>query len=1206
MQTPTLTVTEGENKTLLGIRDVKIYSKVLASFAQTSMELTFQNNSNNTLEGELLFPLPESASVSGFALDINGKMVDAVPVEKVKAKVVFEKEVRKGVDPGLLEKVTGNNFKTRVYPILPNNSRTVSITYIEPLKRKPKETNGVYDLMVPKVENLENFELKLEVMCSAQPEIAESDLQDLKFTQEDKESEKGDVNNFVLNLQKNNISLTKPMKFIIPNFYQDNKLHIEYDEIDDQNIFCIEDFPTNIEIENEEQNENEKKSKNIQIIWDSSRSVSFADHKYEIKLVGLYLESLHKESEIEIITFKDCVDQKKLWKLDDDDEEKKAQTIKEIMTYLKKDIVYDGCSNFESLNLNKKNVNDHDVDLILLFTDGLTKLGNEEPKWLKTSSPIYTFSDHVSTNHAFLKKISNITGGEYFNLRQMIQNRKETEEGMEIEKEKEKEKEMEKEKEIEIEEEEELKEFEKIIDRIGRFSFSYLYCEIADEENSGVSEIYPSQPSPVILNDEGNVDGGFTLIGKIKKEKTSKITLCYGIGSAVYHRSEYLISESESITTSKSESAILSKYWANEKVKTLSLLGDKMKNEILAIGKDYGIVTDNTSLLVLETLEQYLEHDIVPPKKSLPEIYEQFMQRRRLVEEQETKRVQEKLNMVKGWWQKRMEWYNTDYFNRFEKNEQIEKEIKQEQEKVNKSSKLVQKELEKYLEIKKIYDEKVNQLKLNLSKDEEVATFVIPSIINQDFQPPTFSLNTNVQIPDLNELPELGKKAWKGIKENKELRERLKYDREQAKNNINYNERRLNGIIQIIEQFKKEPEKRKKSETIVIESLKKEIQSENYFKKCDQSNLSFQFNSSISMEQEQQQQQRQPQQLEREQSNSLFESNVRSSTTESLFEKKKKARGQKSSNEPKLQIKEWDPNVPYMNEIKKGTNEKERYQIYLDQCKEHGTTPAFYLDVATHFFTQGWKKMAVRIITNILELGLENVQLLRIVAYKLDAEDFVKHAHDLFEKVLVLSPEEPQSYRDIALVLAKLGMHNKSLEYLIKVLTGKWDSRFNEIEITALHELNHLLQKYKREKITYNQDLLSTLPEEFIVNFELDLRIVLGWDTDNVDIDLWVIEPTAEKCYYGNNLSEIGGKLSRDFTQGYGPEEYIIKKAQRGFYVVQAKFFAKNNAKLSGKTSAVLSFFTNYGRENEKKYQVNVRLEGVKNFIDVAYIEIDF
>ena len=121
---------EGEEKDApvrLERADVQIM--VAGPLTQVTQTLIFRNPSKRVLEGELTFPLPEGAAVSGFALDVKGELVDAVPVEKEKARVVFEKEVRKGVDPGLLEQLAGNVFRTRIYPLPAEGTRTVRITY---------------------------------------------------------------------------------------------------------------------------------------------------------------------------------------------------------------------------------------------------------------------------------------------------------------------------------------------------------------------------------------------------------------------------------------------------------------------------------------------------------------------------------------------------------------------------------------------------------------------------------------------------------------------------------------------------------------------------------------------------------------------------------------------------------------------------------------------------------------------------------------------------------------------------------------------------------------------------------------------------------------------------------------------------------------------------------------------------------------------
>ncbi|MCK5666985.1 MAG: hypothetical protein KAI17_26040, partial [Thiotrichaceae bacterium] len=76
-----------------------------------------------------------------------------------------------------------------------------------------------------------------------------------------------------------------------------------------------------------------------------------------------------------------------------------------------------------------------------------------------------------------------------------------------------------------------------------------------------------------------------------------------------------------------------------------------------------------------------------------------------------------------------------------------------------------------------------------------------------------------------------------------------------------------------------------------------------------------------------------------------------------------------------------------------------------------------------------------------------------------------------------------------------------------------------------------------------------------IKNLDLDVRISMSWDTDLTDVDLHVFEPTDEHAYYAHNRTEIGGLVSRDFTQGYGPEEYVLKKALAGIYNIKAHYY---------------------------------------------------
>jgi Vault protein inter-alpha-trypsin domain/von Willebrand factor type A domain len=120
-------LTVGEHKVTVDIRD---------QIARTTIEETFVNHTGGVLEGVFHFPLPDGASVSGFAMWIGDKMIEADVVEKQRAREIYEIILQEKRDPGLLEWTGGNIFKARVYPIFANSEKRVRITYTQVLPFK--------------------------------------------------------------------------------------------------------------------------------------------------------------------------------------------------------------------------------------------------------------------------------------------------------------------------------------------------------------------------------------------------------------------------------------------------------------------------------------------------------------------------------------------------------------------------------------------------------------------------------------------------------------------------------------------------------------------------------------------------------------------------------------------------------------------------------------------------------------------------------------------------------------------------------------------------------------------------------------------------------------------------------------------------------------------------------------------------------------
>ena len=80
------------------LQQVAVHTEVSGKLAITEIALTFHNPNRRVLEGELQFPLLDGQHVVGFALDVNGRMREAVPVDKARGQAVFEDITRAKVE----------------------------------------------------------------------------------------------------------------------------------------------------------------------------------------------------------------------------------------------------------------------------------------------------------------------------------------------------------------------------------------------------------------------------------------------------------------------------------------------------------------------------------------------------------------------------------------------------------------------------------------------------------------------------------------------------------------------------------------------------------------------------------------------------------------------------------------------------------------------------------------------------------------------------------------------------------------------------------------------------------------------------------------------------------------------------------------------------------------------------------------------------
>jgi Ca-activated chloride channel family protein len=134
----------------LPVKSIKLDTKINNQVATTHVEQIFRNDTDATLEGTYFFPIPESASISEFAIWENDKRLVGEVRTREEARRIYESIVRRQRDPGLLEYAGKDLFQATVFPIPPRSDKKLEIVYTQVLKAENETVAYRYPLGVGK------------------------------------------------------------------------------------------------------------------------------------------------------------------------------------------------------------------------------------------------------------------------------------------------------------------------------------------------------------------------------------------------------------------------------------------------------------------------------------------------------------------------------------------------------------------------------------------------------------------------------------------------------------------------------------------------------------------------------------------------------------------------------------------------------------------------------------------------------------------------------------------------------------------------------------------------------------------------------------------------------------------------------------------------------------------------------------------------
>ena len=978
---PEVKVVNERNANPMVLQDLSVDILVIGQTAVTTMEMTFYNPNSRVMEGEFQFPLANGQQVSRFALDINGKLREGVVVDKTAGRKAFEEIVRRGVDPGLLEKTEGNNFKARVYPMPAKGTRRVLIAFEQELHER--DGQDYYFLPITANVTLKNFKVRTEVVSRFVKADIQNSLQ-LDFKQA--------RNSYISEVSQQNFTLNQNIALTFPKIEKPQTISATKGN----KTYCY----GNIALATA-QPKNRPTPKEIGLLWDASHSAANRDRAKEFAFLESYFKEV-KDVKVILSSFNIRSDKPLTFEVKNGN----WQVLKSHLESLQ----YDGATDGNAINFSLK------ADELLFFSDGIFNFGSKEfsvkevVKQAKT--PITVVNASAVANTPKMQYLANATGGSFIDLTTLTA--------------------------------------EQALKAAQTVPFQLLDIEV---KNGKVAKIFPQKGATISK-------GNFTLAGELQT-KEATLVLSFGYPKNVILQKE--IHFAATPDASGSEFDLLRRIWAEKQIAQLEREGAEQK-QIDAVGREYGIVTEGNSLIVLETVEDYVRYRITPPEELAKEYYAILNSQA----EEKKERKKEILEDLIEQSNEQTEWWKTVY-------------------------PLKDRKTKNKKQLNVVADETTDNLAE--IKDEVIASAEVAKM--------------EVSVPQAEVQAQARRISMRGISSVSEDTDSAELNEVVVRGYAPVMKRSLTGSVSVI------------------------------------------------------------------------------ATNDVRVENTPMAN---------IELNAYNPDTPYLK-VMEYTEYAKAVETYYKLKKEYGNTPSFYVDVADYFFKKGNREQAILVVSNLAELSLDDPQLLRMLGYKLSNYSAKKEAVQVFRKVAQLREEEPQSFRDLGLALAEDAQYNEAAKNLYRVVTNEWSSRFGDVQLVTLNDLNSLITRHQGIDVSYiDKRLLKKEP--------VDVRVVLSWDTNDCDMDLWVTDPKGEKCYYENTLTYLGGKISRDVTQGYGPEEFMLKKAENGKYKVQVDYFGTHSQKQLMPVSLRITFYTHFGTPQQKQEETTVRLSNAKEVIEVGAFQV--
>jgi len=200
---------------------------------------------------------------------------------------------------------------------------------------------------------------------------------------------------------------------------------------------------------------------------------------------------------------------------------------------------------------------------------------------------------------------------------------------------------------------------------------------------------------------------------------------------------------------------------------------------------------------------------------------------------------------------------------------------------------------------------------------------------------------------------------------------------------------------------------------------------------------------------------------------------------------------------------------------------------------------------------------AARAFASLIEIAPAKTELLQRAGLLLLRAHRAKLAESPLRKALEVRPDRANGYRSLALMLWREGRVEEAARVLESATRQTFPGWYGDVQRVIREELGYVYRAWMKKDPSRRGEIAERA-RDYDVDLERTdaLRVTLAWETDANDVDLHVVDPSGEECFYGHKDTKSGLTLYEDITQGLGPEVIRTKSLDRGTYHVGVRYFA--------------------------------------------------